>query len=469
MPASLDTLLEPHPRVRVLREGLPSTSGQCVLYWMQRTQRGHDNAALNLAIAIGNALDLPVLTGFGLTDQFPGSQIRQKRFVVEGLVDASTDLKAKGVPLVVRIGPPDQVALKLANESNAAFVVGDENPLHFAQTWQERLVNELAVPYRVVDADVVVPSSIFPKEEFAARTLRPKLHRVLADFLKPIPNPTARVAWKEGTCPVGELIELDHLLSKLKLGGAGAVPTYKGGRVEAGKRLKLFLGERIGKYANDRNEPTPYMTSELSAHLHFGHINPLTIALAVQSASAPDEDIAAYIEEMIVRRELSINYVARNPRYDTLLGCPDWALKTLAKHASDPRPFLYDERQLVAAETHDPLWNAAQKEMMITGRMHNYLRMYWAKKILEWSPDAETAFNVALLLNDRYEMDGRDPNGYTGVAWAIGAKHDRPWGERPIFGTVRFMSYQSTRKKFDSDGYIARVRSLEQGRLFGDV
>ena len=211
------------------------------------------------------------------------------------------------------------------------------------------------------------------------------------------------------------------------------------------------------------------MTSELSAHLHFGHINPLTIALAIQAAEAPAEDISSYIEEMIVRRELSINFVARNSNYDRLMGCPAWGLKTLAKHADDPRPVLYTEKQLVAAETHDPLWNASQKEMMITGRMHNYLRMYWAKKILEWSPDPETAFDVAVEMNDKYEMDGRDPNGYTGIAWAIGGKHDRPWGERPIFGMVRFMSYQSTRKKFDSDAYIARVRSLEQGRFFADA
>ena len=175
---------------------------------------------------------------------------------------------------------------------------------------------------------------------------------------------------------------------------------------------------------------------------------------------------AAYLEELIVRRELAINFVARNPRYDELGGCPSWALATLAKHASDPRASLYTPAQLEAGETHDPLWNASQKEMVITGRMHNYLRMYWAKKILEWSPDAEAAFTTTVELNDRYEMDGRDPNSYTGVAWAIGGLHDRPWPERPIFGTVRFMSYESTRRKFDSDRYITRVRNLEQGLLF---
>ncbi|MHC5538059.1 hypothetical protein ACYOEI_07475 [Singulisphaera rosea] len=232
--------------------------------------------------------------------------------------------------------------------------------------------------------------------------------------------------------------------------------------------MARFLKHRLPQYATDRNEPTPYCSSELSAHLHFGHVGPLSIALAVLESGADRVNIDVYLEELIVRRELSVNFVARNPDYDRIEGCPEWGLKTLAKHAGDPRPTLYTTAQLEAGETHDPLWNAAQKEMVLTGRMHNYLRMYWAKKILEWSPDAEAAFSVAVDLNDRYEMDGRDPNGYAGIAWAIGGKHDRPWPERPIFGTVRFMSYESTRRKFDSAAYMDRVRDLEQGRLFPD-
>jgi deoxyribodipyrimidine photo-lyase len=176
--------------------------------------------------------------------------------------------------------------------------------------------------------------------------------------------------------------------------------------------------------------------------------------------------VASYLEELIVRREVAVNFVAREPNYDRLEGGPAWGLATLAKHASDPRPIVYSAKRLEAGETADPLWNAAQKEMVLTGRMHNYLRMYWAKKILEWTPDPSTAFETTLDLNDRYEMDGRDPNGYTGVAWAITGRHDRPWGERPIFGTVRFMSGASTGRKFDSKAYIRRVQDLEQGRLW---
>jgi deoxyribodipyrimidine photo-lyase len=203
------------------------------------------------------------------------------------------------------------------------------------------------------------------------------------------------------------------------------------------------------------------MTSELSAHLHFGQISPVTIALAARDSGEDEASVASYLEELIVRRELAINFISRNSQYDRLAGGPAWGLATLKKHASDPRPILYDPAALERGETADPLWNAAQKEMVLTGRMHNYLRMYWAKKILEWSPDAETAFDIAVDLNDRYEMDGRDPNGYTGISWAICGRHDRPWGERPIFGTIRYMSGASTGRKFDSAAYIARVKELE--------
>jgi deoxyribodipyrimidine photo-lyase len=427
---------------------------------MQRAQRGIDNGALNLAIAAGNALNLPVLSAFALTADYPGAQRRHYRFLLDGLIDCAHDLERRGVPFVVRLGHPDAVIPALAEECGAAMVVGDENPVRIGQHWRERAAQRLRVPFYLVDADVVVPTSHFPAEEYAARTLRPKIHRLLSDYLRPLPNPHARLAW-EATPPAGEPIDADRLMETLKVGGVSEVPDYRGGSREAARRLRQFIDDRLPRYATERNEPTPYQTSELSAHLHFGHINPLTIAIAVSASEAPREDVDAYLEELIVRRELSINFVARNPEYDRLAGCPEWARRTLAAHAGDPRPFVYAAGPLERAETHDPLWNAAQLEMVLTGRMHNYLRMYWAKKILEWSPDAETAFHVALDLNDRYEMDGRDPNGYTGVAWAIGGKHDRPWPERPIFGTVRFMSYESTRKKFDSAAYIARVGAIK--------
>ena len=459
----LTKILAPDPRVRVVRPGGPDPAGRCVLYWMQRAQRGIDNPALDRTIFLGNAVEKPVLALFCLTADYPAAQRRHYRFLTEGLVDATADLAARGVLLVVRLGPPGQVVPALAAEVGASVVIGDENPLRVGQQWREQVGRSLTVPFQIVDADVVVPTSLFPREEFAARTIRPKIHRIWDQYLKPLPNPRAHVSWT-GSPPAGVAIDPGSLMASLKVGGVGEVPDYRGGTHEAAARLRRFVRERLARYAGDRNEPTPYSTSELSAHLHFGQISPLTMALEVLGSGLPREDVDVFLEELIVRRELAINFVARNPLYDRLAGCPEWARKTLAAHAADRRPVVYPAAVLEAAETHDPLWNAAQQEMVLTGRMHNYLRMYWAKKILEWSADAETAFEIALDLNDRYEMDGRDPNGYTGVAWAIGGKHDRPWPERPIFGTVRFMSYESTRKKFDSAAYIARVVELEKGR-----
>jgi len=460
----LDALLAPDPRVRVLRPGRPDPDGRCVVYWMQRAQRALDNPALNHAIELGNALKLPVLGVFGLTADYPGAERRHYRFLVDGLAETRDAMKARGVPLVVRIGQPHEVAAAVATEAGAAIVVGDENPARVGQFWRDKVAAGLKVPFVAVDADVVVPTSLFPKEEFAARTIRPKIHKVWDRYLVAPGNPNAAVSWGRKPRPPGEAVDADALLGKLKVGGVAEVPGYAGGTAEALRRLDRFVRERLPRYATERNEPTPYMTSELSAHLHFGHVGPLTIALAVMAADAPRADKDAYLEELIVRRELSINFVARNPLYDKLAGCPAWALKTLAKHADDPRPILFTAARLEAGETGDPLWDASQKEMLITGRMHNYLRMYWGKKILHWSPDAETAFELCREMNDRYFLCGRDPNGWTGVAWAIGGKHDRPWGERAIFGMVRYMSYESTRKKFDSAGYIARVRGLERGR-----
>ena len=458
----VERLFAAGPRVRVVRGGSTDPEGRCVVYWAQRSQRGRENLALDLAVEIGNALALPVMAVFGLTADYPGAQRRHYRFLVEALPEVAGEMQARGVPLVVRIGRPDAVVLAVSREAGAALVVGDENPLRVGQEWRTRLSEALTIPFVCVDSDVVVPTSLFPKEEYAARTIRPKIGRVIASYLKPSTNPSARARWKPRDVPGGEDLDPDTLVARLKVGGVGEVAGYRGGPVEARRRLARFVSDRLPRYAEGRNEPVPYATCELSAHLHFGHISPVTIALAVRESGAPPECIESFIEELVVRRELAINFVARNPHYDDLGGCPSWALATLTKHAGDPRPFLYGTAALEASETHDPLWNAAQKEMVLTGRMHNYLRMYWAKKVLEWTPDPATAFAVAIDLNDRYEMDGRDPNGYTGVAWAIGGRHDRPWPERPVFGTIRSMTYEGARRKFDTEAYIAYVRSVER-------
>lgn len=462
---NVSSLIPRDPRIRVVRDGETDPEGRCVFHWMQRCQRGTDNAALDLAIDLANRLRLPVVSVFGLTADYPGANLRHYRFLADGLAETRDELERRGVPMLVRIGQPHQVVLAASNEMRPALVVGDENPVRIGQAWRSSLARSLAVPFTCVDSDVVVPTSLFPREEYAARTIRPKIHKVWHQYLKSSMNPRVEFPWNRSDVPRGERLDPGVLLERLGVGGVAEVKGYRGGPTEAGRRLERFVNERLPRYATERNEPSPSMTSELSAHLHFGQIGPVTIALRVLESGAPRESIDAYLEELIVRRELAINFVARNPDYDRIEGCPAWARATLKKHETDPRPVLYTPDQLEASETHDPIWNAAQTEMVLTGRMHNSLRMYWAKKILEWSPDAATAFDVAIRLNDTYELDGRDPNGYAGVAWAIGGKHDRPWPERPIFGTVRTMTYDGIRRKLDADAYLARIRAIEAGTL----
>ncbi len=443
------------PRVTVRRAGPPDPDGRSVVYWMQRAQRATDNPALDLAIEAGNALRLPVVAFFGLVP-YPDANLRHYQFLVEGLPDTAARLARRGVGFVLRRHPDADVAA-FCEEAGAALVVGDENPLREPERWRQVLAGRLRVPYWTVDADVVVPTSLIPKEQYAARTIRPRIRAVLARFLVPGDEPRARVPWKaprgvHGLDPGGDVLigfPIDRRTPP--------VAEFRGGTTRGLEALGRFVTERLDGYAEGRNHPERDATSQLSPWLHFGHIGPRTVALAVRDADAPPADRNAFLEEFIVRRELAVNFVKHNPRYDSLGSAEPWAAGTLREHARDERPHLYTERRLEQAETHDPLWNAAQRQMAATGWMHGYVRMYWGKKILEWSRTPDEAFERAVRLNDRYELDGRDPNGYAGIAWAIAGKHDRAWGPvRPVFGTVRYMSFASTSRKFDSRAYIDR-------------
>jgi deoxyribodipyrimidine photo-lyase len=449
-----------HPRVTVRRAGTPEANG-CVVYWMQRAQRGIDNPALDIAIAAANELQRPVAVFFGLHPKYPNANLRHYAFLVEGLAETKQRIEARGAAFVFRPYPNHDL-LRFCAELNPCLVVGDENPLREPESWRQSAARKLRVPFWTVDADSIVPSQLFPKEEYAARTIRPKLQKLLHVFLQPPDNPEAQYRWTEHNQPVSPEIAPARLLAELPLDRSTApVRQFKGGTAEGMRLLRRFINERLPDYETARNQPQVSGTSELSAYLHFGHLSPLTIALAVQEAEARETAKAAFLEELIVRREVAINYVTRNPNYDRLAGCPDWGQRTLTAHVGDERPYYYTEAQLEAAETHDPLWNAAQLEMVVTGRMHGYLRMYWAKKILEWTTTPAEAFEIAVRLNDRYELDGRDPNGYTGIAWAIGGKHDRPWPpQRPVFGLIRYMTAQGCARKFDVPAYIEQVNKL---------
>lgn len=453
--------LQSDPRVTVRRAGLPDGSGDCVVYWMQRAQRGLDNPALDVAINAANELKKPLAVFFGLHPKYPNANLRHYSFLVEGLAETRRRIEARNAAFV--FSPfPNHDLIEFCHQVKACLVVGDENPMREPEGWRRSATQKLNVPFWTVDADVIVPAKFFPKEEYAARTLRPKIHKLLPAFLEPLANPKAKIQWEEADLPASQPIDEARLLADLPLDRTTQPVNYFKGGTKAGLALlNKFVAEGLRNYDTARNQPHLSGTSAMSAYLHFGHLGPHTIALAVRDADAPQAAKDAYLEELIVRRELAINFIARNPHYDTLAGCPDWARKTLAEQANDIRPHLYTESQFEHAETHDDLWNAAQMEMVATGRMHGYLRMYWAKKILEWSRSAEEAFDIAVRLNDRYELDGRDPNGYTGIAWAIGGKHDRPWGpRRPIFGLVRYMARSGCERKFDVKAYIHRVEML---------
>jgi deoxyribodipyrimidine photo-lyase len=429
---------------------------------MQHSQRGRDNPALNTAIEAANLLRKPVVVYFQILPRSPGGNLRHYEFMRRGLEELSAVLAQRNVSFFLGRYPENSL-LRFCAENDPALIIGDENPLRDAEANRQRVANRLHVPFWTVDSDVIVPTRLLGKEHFAARTIRPKIHTLLPKFLQSLTNPTAQVDWPKGAVPRG-LTANARLLESVRIDrSAPPVPTLAGGATAAGKNLQRFLRTRICGYATKRNAPELMHTSQLSPYLHFGHIGPHTIANAVRATQAPAADRNAFLEELIVRRELAINFVRYNPKYDSLDAAEPWADRSLRKHAADERKFVYSERALENAETHDPLWNAAQKQMVLTGWMHGYLRMYWAKKILEWSPSAAEAFDIAVRLNDRYELDGRDPNGYAGIAWAVLGKHDRAWGpERPVYGKLRYMSYESTSRKFDSKAYIAGIDQLEK-------
>ena len=447
--------LAANPRVTIRRPGPPAAEGTCVVYWMQRAQRGTDNPALDVAVEAANALGKPVVVFFAPVPFYPHANLRHYRFLCEGIPDIAAEVRARGAGFVLR-RYPDHSLVKFCDEVKPCLVVGDENPMREPRSWREKAATRLRVPLWTVDADVIVPTKLLEKEQYAAHIIRPRLQARWDEFLRPPSNPKAKFAWKQppgvkslaDDFDIAEGWELDRSVAP--------VNTFRGGSREAARLLREFVKSKLQGYGTQRNKPENDNTTRLSPYLHFGHIGPHTIALAVKKAHVPSPDREAFLNQLLIWRELAVNLVHFNPNYDNFECGEGWAHRTLAAHAKDPRPVVYSEKQLESAETHDPLWNASQMQMVNTGWMHNYVRMYWAKKILEWVKSPADAYQIAVRLNDKYELDGRDPNGYGGIAWAMVGKYDRPWFEREIFGQIRYMSGASTGKKFDSKRYIAQ-------------
>jgi deoxyribodipyrimidine photo-lyase len=453
-------------RVTVRRGGAPLPRGKCIVYWMQRAQRALDNPALDLAIRIGNELGLPVIAYFSAISNFPHANLRHYVFLNQGLVDIEEDMADRHVTFVVR-RPPGHSLEQLLEEVQAAMLIGDENPCREPERWRQVIAKRLTMPYWTVDADVVVPSRLFPKHQYMVHIFRKRFEPLLPQYLVPQPAIRALQSWPR---PKNfETFDVRHDITEGWRNfdrSVNPVDSFHGGTHEARRLLKDFVTNKLANYSRDRNHPELDGTSRLSPYLHFGHISPLTIALAVEDAhrknQASREACNSYLNELIAWRDMAVNFVKYVPGYDSIEAAPEWAQKTLREHAKDTRNPVYTLEELERAETYDELWNAAQRQMIHAGWMHNYMRMYWAKKILEWSPSPAQAWETAVYLNDKYFLDGRDPNGYAGIAWAIGGVHDRPWFERDIFGTIRYMSGNSTGKKFDSKRYIRQMEELAE-------
>ena len=457
-PAEL-TKLASNPRVLVRRSGMPQKDGKCVVYWMQRAMRVADNPSLDLAIDVANILGLAVVIYFQVIPNYPNANLRHYHFMQQGLRDVADDAAERGLGFVLRRSPAKLE--EFVAEVEAAILIGDENPCREPERWRRVLSGRLNIPFWTVDADVVVPSCVFGRSFALLHHFRPKLKAELPKFLVAPANSKPNVEWKQRKNLDSYSLAEDITAGFNKLErSVGPVDSFTGGTHAAIKQLRDFVSLHLADYDDKRNHPETRGTSRLSPYLHFGNIGPLTVALAVHDAMRKGAVSAAtaerFLEQVIAWRELAVLFVRYEPDYDNWECAAPWARKTLIEHAGDPRPFHYSLKQLEHAETHDDLWNAAQREMVAIGWMHNYMRMYWAKKILEWAPDPARAFEWAVTLNDRYELDGRDPNGYAGIAWAIVGKLDRPWFNRPVFGLVRPMTGASTAKKFDSKAYIAQ-------------
>ena len=463
VPKALRALAE-DARVTVRRGGAPAADGKCVVYWMQRAQRGRDNHALDKAVAVGNALGLPVVAYFAGIKNFPHANLRHYVFLNQGLPDIETDCAERGVGFVMRRFP-DEDHLKFFADVHAAMVIGDENPMRVPEQWRVRIAEQLRVPFWTIDADVVVPSKLLEKAQFSAAVARPRLYRALPEFLVPYANASAETVWTMPRNLHAEDVRIDMTRGWTEFDRSVLpVEAWTGGHHAGVKRLQLFCDQMLGSYDKDRNRPETDGTSKMSPYLHYGHVGPHTIALAVETAVAKDPKLRAardsYMNELVVWRELSVNFVRYQPRYDSPDCADNWAKETIAEHDRDEREVLYTLTQLEEAKTHDELWNAAQIQMVRYGWMHNYLRMYWAKKIVEWTPDVRAAMKAAIYLNDKYFIDGRDPGGYAGIAWSMLGKFDRVWFDRPIFGKRRYMSGASTGRKFMSALYIEQMKAL---------
>ena len=429
---------------------------------MQMFKRASHNHALNFAIQMANERQLPLVVYEGLKFYYPWASDRIHTFILDGVAEKQAELSERGIRYIFYLqrnkrDPRNTVAM-LARE--ASLLVTDDYPCFIIPEHNERIAQLKLLVY-AVDANGMVPMSALPKEEYAAYTIRPKINRLLPDLPRTIVTPHLDIQKPtlDVECPetivssdnIPDLVsqcDIDHTVKPSD--------RYRGGTAAGRKRLIHFVRAILPYYDKTRNDPSVDGSSRLSPYLHFGFLSIQEIVAAVEKAKAPKAAKEAFLEEAIVRRELSFNLTRHNPHYDSLKSLPVWALKTMRDHADDSRPELLDAEKIEAAETYDELWNAAQRELLYTGHIHNYVRMLWGKRVIEWQRSYEMAFELLVHLNNKYALDGRDPNSYAGILWCFG-KHDRPWFEREIFGTIRYMTSRSMAKKFNARRYMGSI------------
>ncbi|MHB1051291.1 MAG: deoxyribodipyrimidine photo-lyase [Bacteroidota bacterium] len=460
-------------RIRTVND-VPRENGT-VAYWMDREMRMNDNWALLYAQSLALERRQPFAVVCCLPPKLSGATERAYTFMLKGLRVTEQLLREKQIPFFLLIGTPEIELPKFVMKYDVASLVTDFSPLENVERSKRKVSKKINSSMYIVDAHNIVPAWIASgKQEFGAYTIRPKIHRLLPEFLDEFPGVRKHpFPWSQPADP----IDWDTVQKKLKVNRkVGEVNWILPGEKIGRRMLNDFLRHKLKGYGESRNNPVIDGQSNLSPYLHFGHISPQRVALEtirlagndirtivrkkVQGADDTRGDAESFLEELIVRRELADNFTFYNAQYASFEGFPAWAKQSLNEHRNDKREYLYSLSQFEQAETHDQLWNAAQIQMVKSGKMHGYMRMYWAKKILEWTPSPEEAMIIALYLNDKYELDGRDPNGYAGIAWSIGGVHDRAWFDRPVYGKVRYMNYRGCESKFNVREYIRQQGAL---------
>lgn len=459
--------------------------GASVIYWMQRDVRTVDNWALLLASHLASSRGIPLRVVYALPpppptptrdDELPPALIdmpmtkRHGSFLLGGLECVHQELSAKNIPLhVIQAGSHDTVGETVCQsmlDHGAQAVVCDFSPLRQFREWMELqaepILSNAGIPFIQVDAHNVVPVwKASEKREVGARTLRPRIHKVVNDYLQTFPDVKPNTAQLLGL-PAFQRNEYETFLNMDE--SVPVVPWAKPGTEAANTQFQFFVDHGLKKFDQLRNDPNEKnVCSNLSPWINHGHISFQRIVLDVKKLNKYANGTASYIEEGVVRRELSDNYVYYSPNdYDALTAAAGWAQETLQVHSRDPREYVYTLDELETGHTYDDLWNAAQLQVVREGQMHGFLRMYWAKKILEWTESPEVALRTAQYFNDKYALDGKDPNGFVGVGWSIMGIHDMGWKERPVFGKIRFMNYKGCQRKFKVPLFVAKYKGAAE-------